>query len=293
MRAVKWWPADGGAAVELTGPRRAAGFTLAKGAKGLGVPPVEWESEDIAGADGEWQTGARYGARPVELPCLVAGRDRDDYRARLAELEAAMSVHDGPGELEVIENGTGRRLRCLYVGGLEGDEERGAHTGRMWRTILSFHAFDPYWRDAAPTVESWQIADPVPFLGSPFLPLRLSASSTFGNIALTNDGHGDAWPVWTITGPASNVKLRNRSTGAVIELTDGIAAGRTATIVTEPGISDVTATAPTESYWSHISPASDMWPIRAGRNLIAVDMIGATAATRVQIAYVRRFRSAT
>ena len=292
-RSIRYLPADGAAAVSLTAPKRSTGARAQRGVKGWGLPPVVADSEDIAGADGEWLLGAKYGAREILLPVMIEAPTRAEYRAELRALEAALGgIHSGAGELEVSEDGEARRIRALYVGGLEGSEEWGEHGLRWWRTALRFVAHDPYWYDSALTVAAeWRQADPVGFLAPPMLPLKLSASSSFGNVEVTNAGDGSTWPVWTITGPASSVTLRNRTTGEAITIGDGVAAGRSMQIVTEPGIADVTITNPAESGWSALSPSSELWPLAPGRNLIEVAIASTTSASVVRLEYRRRYRS--
>ena len=288
---IRYLPAGGRAPIDFMNAAGVDGIRMQHGAKGLLAPPVLYELTEQLGQDGATLDGAKYGAREPMLPIMLRARDSYEFRTRLTELVRAAHVHDGLGELEVDTDGIVRRLRCMIVGGLEGDRdtEVGGGVSNWWRAALKFVAPDPYWYDATPVTSEWGNPDPRAWF--PIFPLQLSSSQTIGETTARNEGDANTYPVWTLVGPFTDATLRNNSTGEWLKVTSPLAAGRTLVINTRPGETDVTSTGPIENWWSKLDPASTLWPLPPGDTNVSLLLTGANSATKVRVEYRRRWLS--
>lgn len=124
----------------------------------------------------------------------------------------------------------------------------------------------------------------------PFFPLRLGASELAQVFTITNTGQQQAWPVWTIIGPASAVTVKNTTTGEQFVLAVNLLPGETITIDTRPGRKNITNNAGQSVF--PITGDSSLWALLAGVNVVSVTFSGATAATAVTARWRRRWLSA-
>jgi len=181
--------------------------------------------------------------------------------------------------------GVVRELSCLYTGGLDAAADR---DGYLHRFVLGFRALDPFWYNI--------VAETASFIGGgtitpffPFFPLVISASQIFGEVVSFNSGDVEAWPVWSITGPASGIILRNTTTGGIIDLgTLAIVAGEGLSIDTRPGYKTIVKYDGTNLY-PNLSVASHLWSVLPGNNAIRVEMAGTTGDSQVSMEYFARF----
>jgi hypothetical protein len=138
------------------------------------------------------------------------------------------------GRLRVTRpDGTAREVYCRYNRGLEGLEDAN-NFGIVWqRAILTLKSTDPLWYDVVPNVLTLSSGAATSFF--PGTPFRLTSSGIFSSPApIVNDGDVEAWPIWTIQGPANNIVLRNLDTAERIEFLTSfsVAAGETLVIDT-------------------------------------------------------------
>lgn len=137
----------------------------------------------------------------------------------------------------------------------------------------------------------------------PFLPLRVAPAT------IADDGHSidvnsdvDVWPVWRITGPLGEqdtgdptipIKITNKTTGQQLALLYGLPADRTLVVDTRPGIKAVYLETRDGSQglnlWPYVTSSDPLWPLRPGKNVIAITAAGATADTSIELAYTPRY----
>src|SRR5690606_35659176 len=99
--------------------------------------------------------------------------------------------------LELAEgDGTRRRVRAIYTGGLEGEEGGSAGGLTWWTFVIKLVALDPYWYGDTITAPL-NIAAPVKFFPS----FQISAAQVAGQLTVYNPGDVPAYPTWTIVGP--------------------------------------------------------------------------------------------
>ncbi|MFI7678568.1 phage distal tail protein [Actinophytocola sp. NPDC049390] len=267
-------------------------------ARGRFMPKVIIQSDKVPGQAGSRPRQVRHDDHEFLLPLFWQAASDVALRTDLRDLIRKMNPanDDGTpryGKVRVVSPvGDVREITCLYTAGLELDETVDDASGLTWqRAAVSFLAHDPYWYDASPVSSPvWTITDTPNFF--PILPISLTASELVVAETITNAGDVQAWPVWTITGPGSLVKLSNLSTGQTLyfpSLSLGI--GQFLTIDTRPGVKSVLLNDGTNAY-SLLEPTSALWPLRSGANQVRLEMSGVDATdSSLQVTYYQRFLS--
>lgn len=206
-------------------------------------------------------------------------------RMRTIKRAIMMTVHrNKPGTLRVARGGTVREIDCYYedgFGGEAGEDDLSANP------VITFYCPDGYWRDPVAIVENRDFAAGVSFL-APFL--TVSQGQVLGNSVITNPGDVDAWPVWTITGPADVVTAQNLTTGYQFVLTKTIAAGEMIIITTDrPTVHGPLG----ENLVGSLNlPDAYLWPLIPDNNEVNFNVSGAAAGTKIQLSFNPRYEGA-
>lgn len=259
------------------------------GATGLGMMPFDLATTPAAARSGSILTGVSARQREVFVPLLLSGPSFLEVRRRLATLASRMDPRDGDGELRLLyPDGSGRRLVCRYAGGLEGSEGDDAWQ-RELRVGLSFLAPDPAWLDTRSVTERWVAGSPVAFFPLKF-PAKLAASKVLGSVTITMPGDDDAYPLWTITGPATGFTLTNSTLGAALTVTHALQAGDTVVVDTRPDRLLITKGA--TNLWQYASANPELWPLRPGTNTVTLQVDGSGAGTSVTLEATPRYKTA-
>jgi Phage tail protein len=286
--AYQWIDAAG--AVHTLSDPGSVGVLL--GAKGLLMPGIALIEVETPFLDGSRITGVRMPARDIELPVLLEAADVMVLRTQLRAMAGWLDPHRGDGTLRVTApDGSQRDLTCRYAGGLESATDDVAQAGPNWWVVaLTLRAADPYFYATVPTTNVFTTAAPVPFF--PFFPLRLSESSVISSARPNNAGDVEAWPVWTVTGPATSLTLGNTTTGDSLSLTLTLGVGDRVVIDTRPGKKSVvltTAAGVTSNALGGLTPTSSLWPLAIGFNDLSIAMGGSTTQSQVRLDFVSRF----
>lgn len=257
-------------------------------ASGRGMPPIEFEEDQVPERSGSRHRNTRHGVRELVLPLWVDADSSAALRTTLRSLMYTMDPVRGAGKIRVTsELGDQREVTCRYAAGLEMAEKLGDTSGpTLQRLPAVFRVFDPYWYAVADNTASFETGDTATFF--PFFPLRLSSSEVFATGTITNEGDVYAWPVWTITGPGSVLVLRNLTTGKTLTLTATIGAGEQVVIDTREGAKTVTKNDGTNLF-SGLSATSSLWSLQKGANALQIELTGATSASLVHLAYRPRY----
>jgi hypothetical protein len=280
------WQAPDGFLLDLMEPTKRH---VTPGRLGAFMPPVSHIEDTVPLQPGSRLRGVQVRPREIALPLFVTAATAALLRAELRGLLHYFDPARGDGILRATTpSGEVRELTCRYAGGLEGDEGEDA-SGLHWMdVVLTFRAHDPYWYSPDPIQQSFGVGSGVAFF--PIFPLRLAPSTIFTDVAVNNTGDVEGWPTWVITGPGSNIVLRNLTTDQALTLATSLAGGETATIDTRPFVKTVTG--PTgNNLFSAVAATSQLWPFQPGVNTIRVEMTGATPASSVRLALYPRFRS--
>ena len=259
-------------------------FLIRAGVLGRLMPPVAIFEDPSPGGPGGRYYASRHLTRPVELPIVAPPyfRGREELRAWAAVLDP----RHGPGRLEVLRGDhAGRWLRCIYEAGLDVIPEDGTSHQLLGR--LLFRAMEPYWQDA----ETVRLS--VHLLGQieewfPIFPLVLGRSTAAGQFDAWNLGDVECWPVFTVRGPGSDIRLRNATTGRRIASTSiTLSAGQFLLIDTRVGnkTAQLFEGAEITDVFGELTDDTEFWPLVEGLNDIRLDMGLANAETEIVAEY--------
>lgn len=290
-KTITWVDADGAELVLDSTDRRAA----LMGAQGRGMPPIVLSQEVVPLQPGARLRYVNHGPRDYAVPWAVWEDDPTDLDATLRSLLPRFDPNRGDGILRIhTPDGVTRELTCRYIGGAERNEagpqfgvsesEQRSHQAMT----LVFRAFDPYWY--GPAVSGSQGTGSAPS----FFPIpntdtgsfvTLTSSEVFAVLSLVNPGDVPAQPVWTITGPGSDIVLRNQDTGASLSLTGlTLAVGQSAIIDTRRYVQTAERNDGTNLY-PYLTDDSEFWWLERGTTSVQVEMGGATGASLVAWTY--------
>lgn len=256
------------------------------------APPVVVHDEEVPGFPGSRLREVRHGPREFPLPIFIEADNPSLLRQKVRHLIREMDPTFGEGKL-IFQTPVGdlREIRCRCISGLGLGEDTGEAYATWQKAVPMFKAFDPYFYDASDTVATFTTGEQATFF--PFFPLRLSAAEVFVDAHIQNNGDIETWPVWTITGPGSDLRLLDLNRGIETELTSPVGTvtlteGEQITIDTRPGFKTVTLSDGT-NLWPYLSPNSALFPLRPGNNAIRVEMGLANQNSKVTVVYRPRY----
>lgn len=265
-------------------------IALMVGRRGWWMPLSRVLTQDLALQPGEAFRSVKDLSRDVNLPVFIDVETPAAARDALRELSRWFDPTAGDGWLKVDYGDVVRRLRARPLG-LEAAEDLDQWTIPR-RAVASVRALHPYWQDETPQTVTFE---PGEGAGDffPIFPMRLSPSSLFAKKPVTNAGDVDAWPIWTIEGPAQNVVLTNVTTGAQLALRTEfiLLVGETLTIDTRPLVRSVLDQSGNRVFGYQTS-TSELWALAPGINDIRVQ-IGSldTSETFVTLSYTQEYRA--
>lgn len=255
------------------------------------VLPSQFEEEGVPAAPGMRLRAVRHNVRDFTLIHWLDYPSDTLLRAAERSLAASMDPLRGDGRVRVIgPAGDTREITCR-VADLGLIEKIGTNSGPTSQQFMTrFRADDPYWYDSVDqTLIYTAIATVATFF--PFFPLHLSASATFANTTVTNVGDVNAWPVWTITGPCTDMTMTNLTTNKVWQLTATLTAGQTLVVDTRPNGKTVLRNDGTNLFSSLSTNNLSLWPLIRGNNAIQVAIGGTTTASKAQLVFRPRYIS--
>jgi hypothetical protein len=272
---------------DLTDPR--GHVQVQPGWTGFDLPPVATFLDPSPSLPGAMYQGSHDDVRPLFVPIYTTGRDRAEavaYRRRFL-----VSIHHsrGPALFSMTEtNGTTRTIRGIYQGGGEGDEGE-TSAGLHWALYgLTFQAIDdPYWHGQQEKGGPWHIAAPVAFF--PLAPalFRLSGSQVLGATNIVNKGDVDAYPLWTLKGPATELTLQLGE--RVFTITPNLLEGESLTINTDPTAQTITDGTGANRWGDVDDDLFELWALPPGTSTATVSVTGGTSATELDMVYTPRY----
>jgi hypothetical protein len=290
---ASWTEADG-TIWPLTDP--ASGwFTVADGVSGLDAAPITLTTDD------QPRGGARVRhiqaqPRTITWPLHVFS-DSDSHTEFITRWRALAGAFTrtkrlGPGVLEIARpDGTRRRINAYYESGFDGQAKQGAGIVSD-SAVLSLFCEDPYWYGPNEVTIRREQDTGRDFL-APFP--SVSSSQTLGATTLHNPGTEQAWPSWTITGPASAITATNNTTGEEFTFTPpashgDLLAGEQVFITTDP---------PTVRYQDGSNwvggldwPGAVLWGLQPGDSDVTFTLSGVSTGSAVELSFHPRFEMA-
>ncbi|MFJ3957694.1 hypothetical protein [Arthrobacter sp. NPDC090010] len=226
------WTGWDGSVWDLTDP--SAGVFLRKeGVEGLGSPEWQHWTKKSPAIAGQRHTGSIAQERKVFWPVFLY---HDSSSMDWVYLDRAFwhSLDpDMPGTWTVsLPDGSSRYLPCRFESTTDSYVLDPVRHG--WASYgISLTADDTFWR--GPTVsQSWTNATPRSFFNAPgrATPFQITSASTMATAAIPNPGDEDAWPVWTIVGPATLATVGVGS--SVVSIPFEIPDGKAVVVDTDP-----------------------------------------------------------
>lgn len=262
-------------------------------ATGRFAPPPVFEADGVPGQPGQRLRAVRHDVHEFAMKFWLYDTTEAALRTSLRDIISKMDATRGIGRLRVIApGGDSREIFCRVSSGLGLSEVLGEDAGIISQRIsATFIAHDPYWYSVGDTAIVYTGNTEVSTF-FPFFPLRLSSSAVFVNDAsVNNPGDLEAWPVWTISGPGSNIVISNLTTTESLTLTTVVTAGQSVTIDTRPGAKTVLNDDGT-SLFPLMSPTSSLFSLAKGDNHIQVSMDSTSTTSSIRLAFRPRFFSA-
>jgi hypothetical protein len=254
------------------------------GERGLGIPGFDLMEDKLPSNPGTVLRHAATSSRVIQLPIICEAGSPSTLEALMDSVYTWFATADErartPGYLHVTRaDGTTRRIRCYYRGGLEGDLSSSV-SGTNWRhATVTLVAPGAYAEDADPEVHTYTQPD-------------------FGvSLSIINTGQLPAAPIWTLTGPMNMLSIYNNTTGEAIALTsDGginITAGDTVVIDTRPADERVgyqVQDSGGNSLFAKLTDVSTLWHFQPGLNQFAFGLAGTTVQTEIELTYYAPYR---
>lgn len=264
-------------------------FTLDE-VTGLGAAPISLttDADPRGGARVRW---VQPEPRLITWGLHVFGPDHPTFLARWRDLARAFARtrRDGPGTLVVTRpDGSERQILAYYQEGFT--NQPSAHFVDD-EVVLTLFCEDPYWRDGELTIIPREETPPQSFL-NPYP--SVSTTSGLGQSTVFNPGSVEAWPDWTITGPASSITATNRTTGEAWTLdpsTPGIdhgplLAGQAVHITTDR----LSVRGPAGEVWTGALnwPDASLWGLAPGDNDVIFELVDAGFGSGVELSFYAR-----
>lgn len=257
----------------------------------MAAPIVIADSRPPSIPGGVWRSQV-VDPREVTLILLGHSRDADAWSQMCRQVVADFDTSTSEGVLTVAHpDGNTRALRCRYVDGLGAPVEGEPGVVKYGTFAVQLRAYDPWWygpvqrRTFQPAVSG----------GFPWPPIVVQSTELIGSgSVVTNPGDVEAYPVWTLAGPLSEVTATAES-GASWTVTKTLGPGEVVTVDTDPRapafqrVTDFSGS----NLWGIATPDyPDLWPLPAGDSTVTVAVSGASSATRIHMDFNPRYRTA-
>jgi len=273
---------------------------------GWGTPPINYITQRGPFQHGE--TVRDYFLRPRVIQMLIRQQfcNRDDWWGGRALLLDAIRPNRQtvptaiePGQLRRVQSDGSIRDLNVYLTEGPRFEPRNRTGWDEWafQEVLRFIAYDPIVFDPTEIEEvlgldlTLELVFPIDF------PIIFGASAIDDTVDLTYSGTWETFPTIVITGPMSNFRIVNNTTGEEIELTYNIGVGDTITIDLSYGVKTVVDAGGTSRIGA-LTPESDLATFHiapdpeapGGVNNLTVTGLGATpGVTQVAVSYFNRY----
>lgn len=260
-------------------------FWAVRGWKNFHNLPFEINSYEVPLRAGEAFSSVEIKPRDIDLPILIVSSSRYQFMQDYRSLVSAFNPTLGEGIIRHISvDGLVRDLHCRYRSGLQGATDGIGWSPGSALVVLTLRASDPFWYQSQSVDLTFSSSPPVAFF--PFFPLKFTQGTIFntsGNI-LINPGEATAWPIWTIVGPGTVLKLANLRTGYSLQAALNLESAQSVIIDTRPGIKTVLREDGSNMFPT-LTNASLLWGLEPGENDISVILDGSTSESSVSVSY--------
>lgn len=248
---------------------------------GLGSVQNEIQRQRAPFQDGSTHVGSTLSERQLVIEGVILGKDQETYRRQLIQVFNPKLK----GVLRYEKNGVSRAIECVpeLAPVLPSDFSK---TYQLF--MITLLCPSPFWLDVL--VEEIQMAA---WLGGFEFPLELPTMfASAGSMGYAdNKGDVEAPVVIEFTGPATNPKVENVTTGEYVIVKRVLGAGDKLVITTAFGAKGVTlASNGVQSnaiHWLDID--STFWQLRPGENLIKYTADAGVESATVVVRWQNRF----
>lgn len=293
--SVATWYAPDGSVWPLTAPDSGL-FTIADGVSGLDAAAITVTTDDRQ-RGGVKVRHVQPVERLITWPIYVYADTHMEFVELWRRVASAFTqtTRLGAGTLEIARpDGTARRVQAYYQEGFASQAKQGYGITSDY-CVLTLLCEDPYWRDVAVTTIHREYGVPVDFQ-VPYP--TVSSSQVLGQTTVENPGDVEAWPDWTITGPATLVTATNTTRGESFQVNPNAAAiahgnllaGQKVTVSTEPPA----VRYQDGSVWTGALnwPGAVLWPLDPGESDVTFQLDGSAAGSAVDLSFRARFETA-
>ena len=230
MTSFEWAGVDASVWDFADGP-----VALRPGLMGLMDPESEFFGRSTPALDGRRITGHRHSERRVFWPLVIAAASGLDWLTIRRAFFASLSYSVDGTFTVTADDGQVRTLR-LHLGE---QDDRGYDIDPALipfeRLDVEMVADDPWWKGPQVVAEFAPVGDVLPFFAvTTDRVFNLMSSNTVDSATVANPGDVDAWPKYTITGPASEFSAT--ISGGIVSSTTEVIAGAVLVIDTDPTV---------------------------------------------------------
>ena len=266
------------------------------GHDGFGMPAFHRLEERGLLQHGVTDRGYLLDARTINLVIGVKGTSLENFYQKRYQMINQFKPSEQAGILRWKLGGVTRQINGYLVGGLELSDGDRDHL--FQKIPISIKCPDPTWYDPSGKLLEFGVGGGSDTFEVPLvIPMTVGASSISSSQSIVYSGSVRSFPVISITGPISNCKIVNNTTGDVLDFTGvTIPADRTYTIDLRYGRKTVVDDLGNNQI-SKLTTDSDLatWCLEAdpvaagGSNSIGVSGSNVTAETAIRLTFYERY----
>lgn len=256
-------------------------------ADGFGVPDLDLTIRETPYGDGGQWIFTKVKPRKFKMYIWSLAPDWATQQTRRDALIQAFSPKFGRGTLQIVRaNGTTRAIDCTISAGLKflANGRRGMN--RLEE--IEFTADDPFFYDPTTTGAVTKVyGGPTGTTLNQVLNFTLGSSNTPLVMNIFNFGDVESYPIFTVTGPATNPTFTNYSTGKVIAYIGYLSAG--SVLKLDHTFNNPQVTISGVSAWNGLYSASTFWPLLGGNNTVVYTQVEAGVTTTTTYQFKTRY----
>lgn len=268
------------------------------GQDGLGHAPVHRLRTRGPQQHGSTDRGFLLDPRLFRLMFDVPGDDSGDVYDRRTSLIRILGAQEDPVKLRfILDNGDQRIIEADLVDDLA--YPTAARRGYLERAVVSMSAADPSFYDPAWVTVTFGLSQEGAWEIPWVIPWPIGEGEIGQTAVIAYTGNWISFPVITVTGPVTDLRIENLTTGDVLDFTGStIATGEVwtidtrygaKTVVDTLGVSQISALTDEDDLATfHLAAAIDGSGSRD--NEIGVTGSGVTSATLIELVYFLRYK---
>lgn len=255
----------------------ASGY-LIQNLSGFGFPEIDVNVKERGSYHGAKLAGYRYSRRVLNIELQIVGNDIGDFEDKRRALEQALTIMNGLTEVTFLtKDGVSVVADCILNSAFDAPYKSGQAI--LCDAQIQLVAPFPYFLGASNNVDV-NVAVGGGFAIPYSIPLSMVTGGT-GATTIANDGNGEAYPIFTLTGTLENPSIYNETTGKVLSVAYTLSTiSDTIVIDTYNRTAVLNSGANVKSYVS-----GDFWTLHAGNNVVKLTSANASDDGSVNITF--------